>query len=202
MSKLSPAEMAGEIRRLHDSMFSESLESAKQYKLQLELYVFNHALDFADALEENERLQAVVGSASYCKRDAEDRLALLRHDYEQLEAEVEGAQRVMQQFAHIYPDGFPGDWEPQPEHLASQVTFLCNHQRADFQQLLDVIKRLEKAEALLKSVQLLSHPIAKKAAAYFTEVNNAEEIFGQSLYAEGFKGGQDEETAESPEEEW
>lgn len=38
-----------------------------------------------------------------------------------LESQIRASQEVMQQFAHIYPDGFPGDWKPQPQHLASQV---------------------------------------------------------------------------------
>lgn len=95
--------------------------TAKNRDRGLIVYLRNHALDFAEMLEENARLKE----------------------------QVRESQVVMQQFAHIYPDGFPGDWRPQPEHLASQVTFLCNHQQAGFKQLLDVIKRLEKAEAAL-----------------------------------------------------
>lgn len=107
------------------------------------------ALKLAEALEENARLKE----------------------------QVRESQVVMQQFAHIYPDGFPGDWKPQPEHLASQVTFLCNHQQAGFQQLLDVIKRLEKAEALLKETLRCAVPHPQEHPAMWAMWNKIKAYF-------------------------
>lgn len=136
--------------------------TAKNRDRGLIVYLRNHALDFAEMLEETSLLgellavlhrdgghhQSEVGTDQAVKDAISQRHALLEEN-ERLKEQVRESQVVMQQFAHIYPDGFPGDWRPQPEHLASQVTFLCNHQQAGFKQLLDVIKRLEKAEAAL-----------------------------------------------------
>jgi hypothetical protein len=71
-----------------------------------------------------------------------DEVQSLRAQLEQVEA----AQRVMQQFAHIYPDGFPGDWQADASKLESQVTFLCNRQRTEFQTNIELRAQLEQKE--------------------------------------------------------
>lgn len=77
----------------------------------------------------------------------------LEAECERLKGVVEDAQTTMQQFAHIYPDGFPQDWKPQPEHLGSQVISLCNRQRSDFQthlEALTILKDLQQQNTRLR----------------------------------------------------
>ena len=59
--------------------------------------------------------------------------------------QVREAQKAMQQFKQIYPDGFPDGWQPQPDHLPSQVISLCNWQRCNF---LRTVAQGEKEVAL------------------------------------------------------
>jgi hypothetical protein len=97
--------------------------------------------------------QCLAGSFSrpHCQAETlKQRIADLERQLEAAETQIRESQIVMQQFAHIYPEGFPMDWTADGTKLASQVTFLCNHQRTTFLQNVELIEKSKAAEADLK----------------------------------------------------
>lgn len=147
MSEILTAAQVAEIVR--DAIGEFPFQNTKQFKrIALSHEAFR---DLYDALLQGataQRVATLMDEADQARVEIERlndharqhvRIAKLEKERDAALGAIQSTQKIMAEFKHIYPDGFPGELKAEPEHLASQVTALCNHQRCTFQNFCDLI---------------------------------------------------------------